>query len=825
MSLTRSLPVRPIGTSVRHIKSARLALSNFCVFSFSLFLSWLVAPASFAAQSQSAVYGEARAYLLTGARKEALRLLRQASNTGKGTTKQAYQQRQQLLAQPAPIEDEPQRLNLFDAMNARERGDLELATQQCNEVIAARPASVFADDAQNLLAYMALVDRLDFGLARKAYSRLRERYPKSNYFDAALFGEALALEKSGGIEQAKALHQQLLDKHTGVAVGFLDLAYPKDNLLSRLWFNRAKAKLEALTEAGSAETVIRSSPGLIMGARLSYDVPVGSGQNLRSTAQWLQHYSVPATHIAHWLTENTVWEWESAQKLAAASRAGYTPVIIDWYFGDQISPSVVKQNRQKYLDRLQNKIIPLLAKTPNAMIILEPEFNKNGMEDWQPWSDLMLEAIAMIHRQSSARVGIGIGDWANFDDPSSLQTIEPAINASDFVAFLIMTSRAHEGAFHSPANDLGNRFNTAMTALKNRYDLPVVLAYTAISSADGWEPQQAHYLEQLLSLAASYPADELEAVGYFSLFDNPRQSGWFGRAEQAFGILDKTGGSKPSASAWRVGAERMQQRDRIQPKLGAVQFYADDSGAVRFSANFSEWVEWSLTVSTVNPTTIHQYDGAGRRANAQFFLRTPSPRSTDTLKASLVASDAAGNRVEKSFTTSITQSPAWTTLDELLTYEPKLEAGVTADRTSSGASRFSFRRPYGQVRLPVTSLPAKARIAIEIESERPLYGLYLGLEDRAGVRKRMLVDHMLPRKNSSTSTGLQVEVRDLLSAGLNLTSAGRISSQVASEKWENLVIENGTDPISFTLSELSIVSPGEGSERSERPIISTRWGN
>ena len=79
----------------------------------------------------------------------------------------------------------------------------------------------------------------------------------------------------------------------------------------------------------------------------------------------------------------------------ACIRAGYTPVIAFWYFGDAISPEFVKNNKEAYWQTIQQQLIPLIRDLPEVVILLEPEFNKNGITKWNGWDAVASRAIAL----------------------------------------------------------------------------------------------------------------------------------------------------------------------------------------------------------------------------------------------------------------------------------------------------------------------------------------------------------------------------------------------------------------------------------------------
>ena len=74
-------------------------------------------------------------------------------------------------------------------------------------------------------------------------AQLRSQYPDSKYFDTALFSEAMANDELGEPEKAGDLYATLKARHTSETAKILSLDLPKDNYLSRLWFDRAKQGL------------------------------------------------------------------------------------------------------------------------------------------------------------------------------------------------------------------------------------------------------------------------------------------------------------------------------------------------------------------------------------------------------------------------------------------------------------------------------------------------------------------------------------------------------------------------------------------------------
>jgi len=140
--------------------------------------------------------------------------------------------------------DGPDFQQYLNAVNKREESDYIGAIANLNNLLVEQPDSIYADDALYMRGYIQLMDNGDYRGARDSMSQLRSNYPDTKYYDTALYSEALANDEMGESKQAGELYQDLKDRHTSEAAKFLSLDLPRDNYLSRLWFDRAKQGLD-----------------------------------------------------------------------------------------------------------------------------------------------------------------------------------------------------------------------------------------------------------------------------------------------------------------------------------------------------------------------------------------------------------------------------------------------------------------------------------------------------------------------------------------------------------------------------------------------------
>ncbi len=130
------------------------------------------------------------------------------------------------------------------AVNARDSGDLNGALAEIDQVMVASSDSYIADDALYLKGYIELMDKQDYATAQKTMQQLRRSYPDTTYYDTALYSEALALQSLGNENLATEILLDLRYKHTGIDA--LGITLPKDNIVSRMWFDRASDALKTL---------------------------------------------------------------------------------------------------------------------------------------------------------------------------------------------------------------------------------------------------------------------------------------------------------------------------------------------------------------------------------------------------------------------------------------------------------------------------------------------------------------------------------------------------------------------------------------------------
>lgn len=130
------------------------------------------------------------------------------------------------------------------ALDLREIGQYEAANNELAVIQSLYGDSYLGDDALYLQGYIQLMDEKDYDAALHTMQQLRKKYPDSTYYDTALYSEALAEQELGNDAVAREILLDLRYRHTGIDT--LGITMAKDNIVSRLWFDRANSALEIL---------------------------------------------------------------------------------------------------------------------------------------------------------------------------------------------------------------------------------------------------------------------------------------------------------------------------------------------------------------------------------------------------------------------------------------------------------------------------------------------------------------------------------------------------------------------------------------------------
>jgi len=132
----------------------------------------------------------------------------------------------------------------LSAIEKRDNGQYDVASTELEVISTLYADGYLGDDALYLKGYIQLMDEKDYPAALQTMQTLRKQYPDSTYYDTALYSEAISHIELGNVVEGREILLDLRYRHTGIDT--LGIKMPKDNLVSRLWFERTTDVLEEL---------------------------------------------------------------------------------------------------------------------------------------------------------------------------------------------------------------------------------------------------------------------------------------------------------------------------------------------------------------------------------------------------------------------------------------------------------------------------------------------------------------------------------------------------------------------------------------------------
>jgi hypothetical protein len=277
---------------------------------------------------------------------------------------------------------------------------------------------------------------------------------------------------------------------------------------------------------------------------------------------------LPLTYGTFWLGAWTQkYGWSDANtKLRAAAAGGATPVISWWYWGDDISPSCVEYGcADRYHGVRKDKATwyrmttELAANIEAAMggreavVIIETEFNKAGIETYEPFDGYLADIAAILHARGNIRVVIGFGNWGQ----EHWVRFDRAVASADLLGVQLMRSSIREAATYTSA--VGSLIQSAHY-LQGTFRKPIIVTDVAFSSypSEAYEGVQAQVIGELFARMGELKSAGAVAMMYRMVVDDPNfdTANYHGIAERYWGLLRADGSQKPAFSVFAAGVQR-----------------------------------------------------------------------------------------------------------------------------------------------------------------------------------------------------------------------------------------------------------------------------
>jgi hypothetical protein len=261
--------------------------------------------------------------------------------------------------------------------------------------------------------------------------------------------------------------------------------------------------------------------------------------------------------VGWWNVADGSWH-DLRQRLEQSKQMNVTPVIIWYYWAEDISPTNIENSVTNAAEHYKSKerwtnatsviasLLDEVMQEKERYVVIETEFNKGGTETYLPFDDYLLEQSQILRSDANkTKLIVGFGNWGK----ENWKNFEKTINYSDYVGFQTMkgSTRQTKGDYLAATNDIlqATRFiNTSFNKPSFLYDL-------ALSSYpdETFETVQNNTVATLFSKESELQDLGMRTIIYREWYDNPNMpvEEWFGEGERHWGMVTKDGKMKPAA--------------------------------------------------------------------------------------------------------------------------------------------------------------------------------------------------------------------------------------------------------------------------------------
>ena len=271
-----------------------------------------------------------------------------------------------------------------------------------------------------------------------------------------------------------------------------------------------------------------------------------------------ESHSLPMSYGVFWMgswTQKYGWGY-AEQQLTAAKAKGITPIVHWWYWGDDISPDCVERGCQDTRQgvwkdratwyRMTRELGDVIRRTmggAEAIVIVESEFNKGGIEGYEAFDGYLLDQVVELHRVAGIKVVIGFGNWGL----SNWARFDRAASAADLVGTQLLRSSLRDAATYQQAVDT---LVSGAAHLNNTFRKPSFIIDLALSSypSTEYEAYQAAVVAQLFQRLGELETLGVTGIVWRAIVDDPSMdlSNYHGMAERYWGVVRADGSEKPA---------------------------------------------------------------------------------------------------------------------------------------------------------------------------------------------------------------------------------------------------------------------------------------
>jgi hypothetical protein len=184
-----------------------------------------------------------------------------------------------------------------------------------------------------------------------------------------------------------------------------------------------------------------------------------------------------------------------------------------------------------------------------TIVVLETEFNKNGMDHYAPFDKDLADQIRIFHARPGIKVVLGLGNWGR----RSWGNFPEAIASSDLLGIQLLQSSVHDSASYAQAPET---LVSAARYIHTQFHKPSLVVDLGLSSyGPHYEESQKNAIAELFERLPEMKAAGVEGIIWRAVADNPRfdTANYHGEAERHWGLLRADGSAKPAFAAFTSG--------------------------------------------------------------------------------------------------------------------------------------------------------------------------------------------------------------------------------------------------------------------------------
>jgi hypothetical protein len=336
-------------------------------------------------------------------------------------------------------------------------------------------------------------------------------------------------------------------------------------LLSQLAAVSPVAAADAVANGLVVRTGRRASDVRVLDRPALAAAPLRFGTEVKSLARARSQglsFEYGVTWAGAW---NQKYGWDAVRRDLREARArGATPVVQWWYWGDEISPAALRdgvtdkrhgvmKDRAAWL-RLSGELADVIKTETGggeAIVVLETEFNKQGIEDYDPFDAMLAEQAQLFRSRANARVALGFGNWGT----EKWGRFAKAIAASDMLGTQLLRSSVREPG--KPYLSAVDTLVSGARTLGSRFGKPVLVMDLALSTypSTEYEAHQAAVLRELFARTPELKQAGVVGIIWRQIVDDPKfdTSNYHGMAERYWGVVRADGSPKPGLAVLRDG--------------------------------------------------------------------------------------------------------------------------------------------------------------------------------------------------------------------------------------------------------------------------------